>query len=169
MLYRIKYLILIIILLYNCIYIVGCKIHPLYYYNKGDKEKINHIKVLISDSEIKKELSDSLEFILSNSLTKHSYILNVVISYNENEYIYNNYTEDFNQTGRIIIKAVYNIQKLPSKKTIYNGNTYITSLFNFSSKSFFKKRTIKNITKQSINELAENISLDAISFIQSID
>lgn len=140
--------------------------YPLYYY-KEDTEHVNPIKVFVSDSKVKKELSDNLEFILSRSLTKHQYILNVVISPNEDSFVSNKYF--FNQTGRITIKAVYNIQKLPFKKSIYKGKTYITSLFDFSSQSFYKSRVIKDANTKSVNELAENIGLDVISFIKSID
>ncbi|MBL0848741.1 MAG: hypothetical protein EU981_01365 [Candidatus Liberibacter ctenarytainae] len=166
MLSRKSYIIYIIFLLCNFFYLSSCQMYPLYYYGTAhDKKYINPIEVFVSN-DLNKEITRNFHFLLSHVLTHRKYKLNVVLVQSIDNISVESY---FNNTKRINLKAAYSLHEISKKNVLYKSSAEVTSLFDFSNQQFSKMRINKNIEEKTAAELAENISIDIISFIKSID
>ncbi|MBA5723961.1 hypothetical protein [Candidatus Liberibacter sp.] len=75
----------------------------------------------------------------------------------------------FGKVGRINLQAVYSLQKASDGEIIYKGHIHANSLFDFSNQEFSKIRIVKDTEEKTSKELAENIRIDVISFLKTID
>ncbi|AKK20142.1 hypothetical protein HUT03_02525 [Candidatus Liberibacter africanus] len=157
----------IFIFLTFCFFISSCKVYPLYYYNNKDSARYIHtIKISVTPSEDAQALSKSLNFAISSIFTKEQFQLDIVVKRIIDDSINNNF---FKNTGRITLQASYSLKKIPNGNILYKNRTYVTFLFDFSNQKFAKMRTIQSSTEDAIQELADNIYLDVISFIKNIE
>ncbi|ACT57276.1 hypothetical protein Q7M48_01985 [Candidatus Liberibacter asiaticus] len=160
--------ILRILVVFNFFLLINsCSVYPFYYLKNQDRtEYIHPIKVLVVSKNNKNEIYRSINFLTSTVRTKNLYQLEVNIDSFTDHAISNAF---FKNIGRITLKAKYYFKEISGKNILYENNTDVTSLFDFSDQQFSQLRSHKSSEEKAIQELSENIYIDIISFIRTIE